>query len=144
MRRPLMRSLLCTQLLIGVLIACGPMPTPLSISAETPEITESAVPTAGITLAYNRDFGLTPTFEGQVDVAGAILYLICFGAGTPTVVLDAGAGMTPHTWKEVVTHLTVPDTDGAAVPSNLAPLRLTPRCSVHYSPMHQSKVLTCL
>lgn len=103
MRRPLMRSLLCTQLLIGVLIACGPMPTPLSISAVTPEITGTAVPTAGITLAYNRDFGLTPTFEGQVDVAGAILYLICFGAGTPTVVLDAGAGMTPHTWKEVVT-----------------------------------------
>jgi pimeloyl-ACP methyl ester carboxylesterase len=32
-----------------------------------------------------------------------VLYLICFGAGTPAVVLDAGAGMTPDTWKDVVT-----------------------------------------
>jgi len=95
--------MLCTLLLLGVLVACGPAVTPQPISTVTPEPPATAVPTAGITLAYNRDFGLTPTFEGQVDVEGARLYLICFGEGSPTVILDAGAGMIPDTWKGVVT-----------------------------------------
>ncbi|UCC99267.1 MAG: alpha/beta hydrolase [Phycisphaerales bacterium] len=97
-----MQSTLCTLLLIVVLIACGPTAAPLSISPATPAPTVTGESTPGDTFAYNYAFGLTPAFEGQVDVAGAHLYLTCFGVGTPTVVLDAGAGMTPDTWKDVV------------------------------------------
>jgi len=103
MRRSLRRSMLCTLLLIVVLTACGPTATPVPISPATPEPTATVSPAPRDTPAYNYAFGLTPIFEGQVDVGGPWLYLICFGVGTPTVVLDAGAGMTPDTWKDVVT-----------------------------------------
>jgi hypothetical protein len=103
MRRSLSRSMLCTLLLIVVLTACGPTATPVPTSPATPDPTATIPPTPRNTPAYNYAFGLTPIFEGQVDVGGPWLYLICFGVGTPTVVLDAGAGMTPDTWKDVVT-----------------------------------------
>jgi len=88
-----------------VLTACGPTAAPVSVSPATPEPTATVPPTRTDTLEYNRTFGLTPSFEGRVDVGGALLYLICFGEGTPTVVLDAGAGMTPDTWRDVITGL---------------------------------------
>lgn len=119
MYRFLRRSILCILLLIVVLTACSPTTTPVTISATTPEPIATPVsissatpePTVNVTstprntYAFNDAFGLTPTFEGQVDVGGPWLYLVCFGVGTPTVVLDAGAGMTPDTWKDVVTEL---------------------------------------
>jgi len=93
MRPSLRQFILCTLLLAG-LNACGP--------TGTPEPKETIMRTPIETPAYNSAFGLTPGFEGQVDVGGSRLYLVCFGAGTPTVVLDAGAGMTPDTWVDVV------------------------------------------
>lgn len=102
MYRLLLRSRVFAVLLMVVLFACSPTDTPLPISTATPEPTVAAEPTRGNSLAFNQSFGLTPSFEGQVDVANARLYLVCFGEGTPTVVLDAGAGMTPDTWNEVV------------------------------------------
>lgn len=117
----LRRSMLFTVLLIVVLTECSPTATPVSISSATPvsissaapvsissvtpEPTAIVTPTPRNTYAFNYTFGMTPTFEGQVDVGGPWLYLVCFGAGTPTVVLDAGAGMTPDTWKDVITEL---------------------------------------
>lgn len=101
MRPSLRGSLLCILLLAG-LNACSPTATPVPISLPTPEPTETIPPTPGDTPPYNPAFGLTPIFESQVDVGGSRLYLICFGTGTPTLVLDAGAGMTPDTWKDVV------------------------------------------
>ncbi|HJQ96776.1 MAG TPA: alpha/beta hydrolase [Candidatus Polarisedimenticolaceae bacterium] len=41
-------------------------------------------------------------FEKKVDVGGFKLNLRCAGAGSPTVVLDAGAGDTSATWDWVV------------------------------------------
>jgi len=77
-----------------------PVPT---LSSAIPKPTATVESKPRNTLAHNVAFGLTPVFDRQVDVAGVHLYLVCFGEGTPTVVLDAGAGMTPDTWKDVVT-----------------------------------------
>jgi len=81
-------------------IAATPVLT-LSPTKPKPAMTVESTPQN--TLTHNDAFGLTPVFERKVDVFDAHLYLICFGVGTPTVVLDAGAGMTPDTWKNVVT-----------------------------------------
>lgn len=97
----LRRALLCTLLLPG-LHACRPAATPAPISLDTPAPGATIPPPPGDTPAIHPAFGLAPGFEGQVDLGGPRLYLICFGAGTPTVVLDAGAGMTPDTWVDVV------------------------------------------
>jgi pimeloyl-ACP methyl ester carboxylesterase len=102
MYRPFLRSMVLTLLLMAVFLGCSPTDMPLSIASATPEHTVAAEPTRGNTYTFNQTFGLTPSFEGQVDVANAHLYLVCFGEGTPTVVLDAGAGMTPDTWKDVI------------------------------------------
>lgn len=40
-------------------------------------------------------------FEGRVDVGGHQIYLICVGAGTPAVILEAGYGSTSDTWSLV-------------------------------------------
>jgi pimeloyl-ACP methyl ester carboxylesterase len=104
-RRLLGRFTPGTLSLIVVLSACGPTATPGSITPDTPEPTATLAPTPRDTLAYNQDFALTPVFEGRFDIGGSMLYLVCFGAGTPTVVLDAGAGMTPDTWKDVVSEM---------------------------------------
>jgi len=40
--------------------------------------------------------------SGKFDVGGRSLYLTCTGAGSPTVVLDAGLGNDHDTWKSVV------------------------------------------
>jgi pimeloyl-ACP methyl ester carboxylesterase len=103
MCRSLRLSILSISLLIVVLAACGPTATPVSTSPATPEPPGTAPSTPTDIHAYNQAFGLTPVFEGQIDIGGPLLHLICFGAGSPTVVLDAGAGMTPDTWKDVVT-----------------------------------------
>jgi len=105
----LRRSVLCV-LLLPALNACGPMATsaptspatPEPVSLPTSEPRETITPAPADTPAYNSAFGLAPGFEGQVDVGGPRLYLVCFGEGTPTVVLDAGAGVTPDTWVDVV------------------------------------------
>ncbi|MEA2622648.1 MAG: hypothetical protein QOH61_1558 [Chloroflexota bacterium] len=40
--------------------------------------------------------------SGKFDVGGRSLYLMCVGAGSPTVVLDAGLGNNHDTWTSVV------------------------------------------
>jgi len=99
MYRALSRSILGTMLLLLALTACGPTATPVPIPTATPEPAATVRPTPG----YNSMFQLTPTFEGMIDVGDSRLYLVCFGSGTPTVVLDAGAGVQPSTWKDVAT-----------------------------------------
>ena len=93
-------SSLATPTPTATRVTATPVPT---LPPATPKPAATAEATPRNTFAHNAAFGLTPAFEGQVDVAGAHLYLVCFGEGTPTVVLDAGAGMTPDTWKDVVT-----------------------------------------
>src|SRR6476659_7737194 len=40
-------------------------------------------------------------FAGLVDIGGRRLYLACKGSGTPTVILEAGAGNNGDIWSEV-------------------------------------------
>ena len=40
----------------------------------------------------------TSEINGRVDVGGHQIYLICVGAGTPAVILEAGYGSTSDTW----------------------------------------------
>jgi pimeloyl-ACP methyl ester carboxylesterase len=42
-----------------------------------------------------------PEFKGKVDVGGYALYLYCAGAGSPTVVLEAGGDDVAETWSLV-------------------------------------------
>ena len=67
-------------------------------NAATP--TERPVPAATPAVAH------APTTSGadvraQVDIGGRRLFLACTGAGTPTVVLEAGAGNSTGTWAKV-------------------------------------------
>jgi pimeloyl-ACP methyl ester carboxylesterase len=56
--------------------------------AETPQAAASGVATSG-------------DFAGLVDIGGHRLYLACKGSGTPTVILEAGAGNNGDIWSEV-------------------------------------------
>jgi pimeloyl-ACP methyl ester carboxylesterase len=51
-------------------------------------------------------------FAGRVDIGGRSLYLECRGSGSPTVVLEAGAGNDADTWD---TQGLEPGVDGPAV-----------------------------
>jgi pimeloyl-ACP methyl ester carboxylesterase len=44
--------------------------------------------------------------KGKFDVGGRSLYLTCSGAGSPTVVMDAGLGNSHDTWKSVAPAVT--------------------------------------
>lgn len=51
---------------------------------------------------------LTPPYEAKgvlVDVGSRLLYLDCRGAGSPTIVLEAGSGATSSTWSAVLGEL---------------------------------------
>lgn len=102
MCRQLRRCKPGSLLLIVLLPACGPAANPVSTASAIVGPTGTGRPRPSETPAYNFAFELTPSFESHVDVGDASLYLVCFGLGTPAVVLDSGAGMTPDTWKDVV------------------------------------------
>ena len=61
------------------------------------------------TTAPSSESGPAPTpgtatsgdFAGLVDIGGRRLYLACKGSGTPTVILEAGAGNNGDIWSVV-------------------------------------------
>ena len=85
-------------------VACGATSPPATPTMEnTPLSTNTAVSTVTPTL-----LPYIPTMEGAVtipsDLGGYKLVYQCFGEGSPTVIVEAGAGDTPVTsltWEEV-------------------------------------------
>ncbi len=73
--------------LLAALLIGGPTPAAFG-QATTPPVVESGVAASG-------------DFAGLVDIGGRRLYLACKGSGTPTVILEAGAGNNGDIWSEV-------------------------------------------
>ena len=76
--------------MLRYLVFVAPITLILSTAAlaETPQAAASGVATSG-------------DFAGLVDICGRRLYLACKGSGTPTVILEAGAGNNGDIWSEV-------------------------------------------
>jgi pimeloyl-ACP methyl ester carboxylesterase len=76
--------------MLRYLVFVAPITLILSTAAlaETPQAAASGVATSG-------------DFAGLVDIGGHRLYLACRGSGTPTVILEAGAGNNGDIWSEV-------------------------------------------
>jgi pimeloyl-ACP methyl ester carboxylesterase len=76
--------------MLRYLVFVAPITLILSTAAlaETPQAAASGVATSG-------------DFAGLVDIGGRRLYLACKGSGTPTVILEAGAGNNGDIWSEV-------------------------------------------
>jgi pimeloyl-ACP methyl ester carboxylesterase len=86
MREPGARTAI-VMILVALLAGCGPaVPTAMPVPP-----TNTPVPTTEEEVA-------PPEFEGKVDMGGYELYLHCVGAGSPTVVLEAGYDDTAETW----------------------------------------------
>src|SRR5690242_12509751 len=92
-----------------LLAACGAGPSepaasqapPATPLPSTPQRTlqPTLVPTAAASPAASP--APTPTISQLVDVGGHKLFVECQGAGSPTVVLDAGLGVVSRTWYKV-------------------------------------------
>jgi pimeloyl-ACP methyl ester carboxylesterase len=79
----------------------------LLLSMPIPAVAQSATPAAASPVATSGDFA------GLVDIGdGRKLYLMCRGKGSPTVVLEAGAGNDADIWDTVALD---PATDKTAV-----------------------------
>ena len=76
--------------MLRYLVFVAPIMLILSTAAlsETPQAAASGVATSG-------------DFAGLVDIGGRRLYLTCKGSGTPTVILEPGAGNNGAIWSEV-------------------------------------------
>ena len=84
------QAALTSVIVLLLLAACGPsVPTAMPVPP-----TDTPVPTPAEETA-------PPEFEGKVDVGGYKLYLHCLGAGSPTVVLEAGGDDVAETWSLV-------------------------------------------
>ena len=78
----------------------------LLLGVPIPALAQSATPAAASAPGVNGDFA------GLVDIGGRSLYLECRGKGSPTVVLEAGAGNDADTWDAVALG---PDSEQTAV-----------------------------
>jgi pimeloyl-ACP methyl ester carboxylesterase len=67
----------------------------LLCSAPIPAVAQSATPAAASPVAMSGDF------TGLIDIGGRSLWLECRGAGSPAVILEAGAGNDADTWDTV-------------------------------------------
>jgi pimeloyl-ACP methyl ester carboxylesterase len=96
--------LLVLSLLISVsAVACG-----VNSPAATPTLENSPVPTVTLTATPEvpqRPDLPAPTLSGAVDMGGYREGYACYGEGTPTVVVEAGAGDRPiisKSWNAVI------------------------------------------
>lgn len=103
-------------LLLIVSTACAPAATPLPPTATNPPPpTNTPVPPPTNTPAPT----LTPTpapelerlplpesvVDGMFDVGDHQLYLVCYGEGSPTVILEHGWGADSSTWDRIVPYI---------------------------------------
>ena len=78
----------------------------LLLGVPVPAVAQSATPAVTSATAASGDFA------GLVDIGGRSLYLECRGEGSPTVILEAGAGNDADTWDAVALG---PDSEQTAV-----------------------------
>jgi pimeloyl-ACP methyl ester carboxylesterase len=79
----------------------------LMLSFPIPAVAQVATPTGSTSIAASSDFA------GLVDIGGGReMYLICRGEGSPTVILESGAGNNADVWDTIALG---PDSDETAV-----------------------------
>jgi len=77
-------------------VAAWPLAARTQARAHRPLIMESGTAqAAAFAMAASNDFA------GLIDIGGRRLYLACKGSGSPTVILEAGAGNNGDTWSMV-------------------------------------------
>jgi pimeloyl-ACP methyl ester carboxylesterase len=93
-----------TLVLIATLVACSPAATPIPpTSTPIPPTATSLPPTS--TPAPTSTIPPKPTpglIKGKFDAGGVNLNLVCFGTGSPTVVLEAGWCDDWMTWSAIL------------------------------------------
>jgi pimeloyl-ACP methyl ester carboxylesterase len=91
---------------LAILIALAAVACGAGSPAATPTPTNTPLPAATPTMEFEQRPELpAPSLEGDVDVGGHILSYRCFGEGTPTVIVEAGAGDKPTltlNWNAVI------------------------------------------
>ena len=105
------RTLMTTAAVALVLLAaCGPaaptlappiLPTRTLAPALPAPTLPQATPAPPTDTPDKTQQSAPPEFKGKVDVGGYALYLHCAGAGSPTVVLEAGGDDVAETWSLV-------------------------------------------
>ena len=92
-------------LTLVLLSACG-SPTvgntpPTAVVVATPVATAAPLPTATAVVTAVPTAPTQAILSKNVDVGGRTLHIVCTGAGSPTVILDAGLGGSSADWSKV-------------------------------------------
>ncbi|MBA3945071.1 MAG: alpha/beta hydrolase [Herpetosiphonaceae bacterium] len=85
----------------------APLPTSMptrTVVLPTPTVPPTLTAETTVATASSSTVPVTPTpggFAKNIDVGGRTLHILCIGTGTPTVILDTGAGDTSDVWAAV-------------------------------------------